>query len=508
MTDNVLYRSDCKEALNDLIDKGVKVDLIYLDPPFNSSRTYNLIYKNQGVTAQQKAFGDMWALTSQNRQMLLQFERILETTKEISELVKNFLKAWIAPLQEGDVQDQKMLVYLMYMTERLVLMKKVLKDTGSIYYHCDPTASHYIKMIMDGIFGRENFRNEIVWCYTQGGRSVKDFPRKHDVILRFSKTKKCFFNPSQIKIPYDLYSKKSSSSFTKQDADGRFYKEIFGPGKQKKYKYYQDEGKTPYDWWTDIHQMTGRTAVAEGSEALGYPTQKPIALLNRIVKASCPKGGMVLDPFCGCGTTIASAIENNADWIGVDISYDAIELIEKRVEKQVGLNSKGTYTLVDGSPETFEEYTHLDPFAKQDWLINKVGGFPNPKKSGDGGVDGELTIHLGIENGLDTWGKMVFSVKTGKQRTPLLVRELIGTVKSTGAAMGGLIVDADPTQGMETLAKSQGRLEYIFAERMPKNVYDKIQILIAQEIIDGNRFSTPPTLKAIRLHRGDAQLHL
>ena len=489
-TINKLYRADCKEAIQDLLDKGIKIDLIYLDPPFNSSRTYNLIYENEGVTAQHKAFTDTWMVTSQNQQLLIQFETILEGNEEISQVVRNFLKAWVAPLKMGPVEDQKMLVYLIYMTERLLLMKKVLKETGSIYLHCDPTASHYLKIIMDGIFGRKNFRNEIVWCYRQGGRSKKEFPHKHDVIFWYSLGSKWIFNPDRIRIPYEGTGGYQTSG-----------KGVTNKNTGKTYKP-NPLGKIPEDWW-DIPSIPPMA-----KERLGYPTQKPIALLNRILQASCSKDGMVLDPFCGCGTTIASAIENGVNWIGVDISYDATDVIKKRIKTQSGVDV-GLYEFIDGSPETRQEYERLDPYQKQDWLIRKVGGFPNPKKSGDGGIDGELTVYLGLDDkGQDQWGKMVFSVKTGKQRVPELVRELAGTVEGVGAVMGGLILDADPTPGMEMDAQKRGEIEYSFLPDMPKSHFQKIQIITSQEIIDGKRFATPHSLAAVQSYRENVQQNL
>jgi len=261
---NILYRSDCKEALEKLINDGVRVDLIYLDPPFNSSRIYNMIYSGgQGKAATQKAFHDMWSLTSQNYHMVMQFETILDSIPDISQLVKDFLKTWIAPLKNGAVEDQKMIVYLIYMTQRLALMKQILKPTGSIYFHCDPTASHYIKIIMDGIFGKENFRNEIIWSYKSGGAGKRWFSKKHDTKLFYSKTNDYLFNTLKYKRVLDK-----------------------SKGYDSRVKYYTNEKGESYrinimrDVWEDI----GIISPNSKKERLGYPTQKPLTLLDRIYR--------------------------------------------------------------------------------------------------------------------------------------------------------------------------------------------------------------------------------
>ena len=215
-----------------------------------------------------------------------------------------------------------------------------MKPEASIYLHCDPTASHYLKELMDAIFGRKNFRNEIVWCYTQGGRSKKDLPRKHDIILRYSRSKSYIFNIDTIKIPYELVSTKSADSFTKVDKDGRLYKEVYGSDRKRKYRYYKDEGKTPYDWWVDIPQVTGRASASKKSENTGHPTQKPLRLYERIIKASSNEGDIVLDPFCGCATTCVVAERLGRQWVGIDLWNRAHEVVLDRFRKE-GFSAKG-----------------------------------------------------------------------------------------------------------------------------------------------------------------------
>jgi len=482
---NLLYRCDCKEALNHLIASNIKVDLIYLDPPFNSNRNYSLIFKRKGVTSQQKAFADMWELNKRNRQMVLDFESIIKNSDEISPSLKLFLEAWIDPiLNSGTSKERKMLVYLVYMTERLVLMKQVLKDTGSIYFHCDPTASHYIKIIMDGIFGIENFRNEIIWGYRTGGNSKKWYAKKHDVILFYSKSKNWTFHSTKDEIVRQ-HRKYGHKSFKE-------YKDNLGY-----YRYC-----TRRDIWDDINAIVGQTDGhnQKNVKRIGYNTQKPIELLHRIVKNGSNPNDIILDPFCGCGTTIHAAVQNNNRWIGVDISSNTTQVIKDRL-KDIMVTQREDYIYIDGSPETKEDYDKMNAYQKQDWLINEVGGMPNQRKSGDEGVDGEMTMHLGVKAGKDLWGKMVFSVKTGDQCKPEFVRELVGTMKLKKAVMGGLIVDKDPTVNMEIIADKKGELEYSYAKGLPSLYFPKVQILTSQQIIDKMKFNTPPTQIQVQLHK-------
>lgn len=494
---NLLYRADCKYALEHLIENKLKVDLIYLDPPFNSNRNYNIIYqvpstkyqKNYSAKAVQKAFHDMWTMTCQTRQLVIDFQQQLDTTEELSPLVKTFLEAWIEPFLEDGKKDSAMIVYLIYMTERLILMKKVLKDTGSIYLHCDPTASHYLKVIMDGIFGRENFRNEIVWCYHgPGSPNMRQFNRKSDTIFWYSKGSKWIFNKEAVRIPF----KDPNQSLRRaMSVDGTFTKDDI--------EKYRAKGKIPENWWVI------RIAARSKKEYLGYPTQKPIALLDRIIKASCPEDGIVLDPFCGCGTTLESAITHKRKWIGIDISNNAIEVMRSRIENIVCDDTCTQYKkheIIHGNPETFEAYEKLTPYQRQEWTINTIGGFCNPKKSNDGGVDGELTVHGGFDKeGQDIWNKVVFSVKTGKQCNPVFLRELIGTMKLHNAVYGGLILDEDPTDKMLANATSQKKIKYQYAEELPPQYFDTVQILTSQQIIDGAKFDLPPSINKIKEYR-------
>ena len=449
----------------------MRADLIYLDPPFNSSRIYSMIFNAHTINAQHKAFHDMWDFHKRTRQLLLDFEGYLEQS-ELPPLFRDFMTKWLRILEQGNSEDRKLLNYLMYMTERLIRMKKILKDTGSIYFHCDPTASHYIKIVMDGVFERKNFVNEIVWCYKSGGAGKRRWARKHDVILMFRKTKEMYFNPIKEKSYMLEYSGENPKQTYYKDKKGRYTRTY------------------PKDWWEISILATS------SKERRGYPTQKPPALLNKIIKASCPPDGIVLDPFCGCGTTIAAADKNKMSWIGIDISGDAVEEIQKRL-LDVGVSSDA-YTTIEGNPETMVEYNRMTPFEKQDWLIRRIHGVPNPVKSGDKGIDGDMQVHQGFDGERDHFQKVIFSVKTGKQADPKHVRELEGTIRQHKASFGVLILDKDPTPKMEEAAEKQGKIDYQENPDSLKVSFQRIQMMTAQEIIDGKIPDLPRTLQAVR----------
>ena len=539
---NYLYRGDCKYIMQGLLEKDTRVDLIYLDPPFNSSRIYNMIFNGGGISAQQKAFHDMWNFTERAHQLSLEFMETIDQLNDIPQPFKDFIKAWVRILASGSASDKKLLNYLMYMTDRLLLMKRLLKNSGSIYFHCDAHASHYIKIIMDGIFDKDSFRNEIIWKSTNSPKAqTKGFGSQKNSILLYSKNSNPVFNKV-----YRAHDEKSLKPYRYDDNDGRGkYRvveiEAHGIQKSENRKRFKFLGRTaPYlykletlqKWHKEgiiyaskngrlskkqyLHEMEGvlvsdiwvdsEVPPIQSSEKRGYDTQKPITLLKRIIQASSNEGDLVLDPFCGCGTTVAASIELNRNWIGIDISGDAVNEIEARIKemKKVHMSDGCKYKVIESSPETMKEYKRLNAFEKQDWLIRKVGGFPNPKKTGDGGVDGELTIHLGG----DKWGKMIFSVKTGKQSSPELIRELRGTMQQEKAVMGGLILDVDPSQEMERKAETAGLLKYELEtlKGTAEQTYNKVQILTSQEIIDGKYFLHPPTLsqkKNADKHRGD-----
>jgi site-specific DNA-methyltransferase (adenine-specific) len=279
------------------------IDLVYLDPPFNSNRDYNLLTQesNSITVKNRKAFIDTWKWDETSEHALTQ---IRKSSPELHSLVKGLVNG---------LGNTPVAAYLVMMTPRLLEIYRVLKNTGSLYLHCDPTSSHYLKIILDRIFGVTHFRNEIAWSYKGGGRSKKHFARKHDTILFYTKSDTWTFNYRDI-----LVDRTNRTYFT--DENGERYWLKYG----KRY-YLEHEGKVPEDWWADIDPLHGPY-----KERLGYPTQKPLALLERIIKASSNEGDIILDPFCGCGTTLVAAEQLNRKWIGIDISRDAIEITEKR----------------------------------------------------------------------------------------------------------------------------------------------------------------------------------
>lgn len=288
---NNLYHGDNLAIMRTMHSESV--DLIYLDPPFNSNRNYEF------VSDQTHAFSDKWEMDDEK-------------------------EAWLKdiPICRGFFQDLRadnpqMLAYLIFMTVRLFEMKRLLKDTGSIYLHCDPSASHYLKVVMDGIFGVKNFRNEIIWGYTAPSSVKKHFPRKHDNILFYAKSSEIIFNYDAIRIPYKKLNTNGGSS-------------IGEPVTEKLRLILLAKGKIPESWWFDFSPV-GRLK----SERNGYPTQKPLSLLHRIIKASSNESDVVLDPFCGSGTAIYSAYINDRKWIGIDKSKRSIDLIQQTLDDKL-----------------------------------------------------------------------------------------------------------------------------------------------------------------------------
>lgn len=278
------------------------VDLIYLDPPFNSNANYAAPIGSEAAGAE---FKDTWTLTDVDIAWL---DLIEAKHPQLNRVIH-------AAMSDSDKS------YLIYMATRLLEMHRVLSETGSIYLHCDPTMSHYLKLVMDAVFGRGNFRNEVVWCYTgPGSPKMRQFNRKHDIIFWYSKGDKWVFNRDDIRIPHKkpIGAGGTSAKWAKSETENL----------AEKYR----KGKIPETWWADFSPV-GRIK----TERVGYPTQKPLALLDRIIKASSNAGDIVLDPFCGCATTLVAADRLQRDWIGIDISPKAAELVVDRIEADQGL---------------------------------------------------------------------------------------------------------------------------------------------------------------------------
>ena len=416
---NTLYFGDCLEVMRrDIADQSV--DLIYLDPPFNSKRLNNAFIGG----AQWAAFDDTW--------------RWSEAVHDWHELAAN---VDTAPVMEGlrrILGEGAMLAYLSYIGNRLVECRRALKPTGSIFLHCDPTASHYLKVLMDALMGQENFRNEIVWCYTgPGSPKMRQFNRKHDIILWYSRGTTWTFNGNDVRIPHRKLNTNRS---------GAMIADAMTPDKRDEYL---KKGKIPETWWPDFSPV-GRLK----NERLGYPTQKPLALLDRIVRASSNEGDVVLDPFCGCGTTIYAAHAAGRRWIGIDVSVNACKIIERRLKSAFdGLWSDVEFI---GMPKTLDDarmLAGLDKFRFERWAAALIDGMePNVRQRGDKGIDGRG--RLALRKGL--FCDAVSQVKGGKTGAPD-VRAFNGARLQAGADMGVFICFEDRvTQGMKDAAASAG----------------------------------------------------
>uniref|UniRef100_UPI0026335861 DNA methyltransferase n=1 Tax=Brachyspira sp. TaxID=1977261 RepID=UPI0026335861 len=484
---NKLFYGDNLDVMNNKIPNN-SIDLIYLDPPFNSNRNYNMIYTTntgQPVPEGAIAFCDAWELTEDKLDEIKEFANELETEDNNKEFA-DFWNAWVKVLK---YQNPKILAYLVFMARRLRVMRYKLKDTGSLFLHCDPTASHYIKIILDGIFGYKNFINEIIWSYQGTSQSKRFFKRKHDVIFFYSKNNKLYyFDAEAASEPISDFSK---SKYNKEDENGK-YKEIKHKD-GKVYKQYIKETMRMRDVW-EIPIIN-----AMSKERMGYPTQKPTELLERIIKAVTKKGDIVMDPFCGCGTTLDAAQQLNRKWIGIDICMLSGSLIEQRLKDNYPLViMKGKDYTIDGIPVTMEqvkELIHKEDTSKNEgryqfqyWAIERVKGFASSKKSGDGGIDGSIYFY---KDDKKTLGKMIISVKSSKTVTVSMIRDLIGTMENNKADMAGFICYAKPTQDMFNEARRAGyfKLQYnIF-----NTEYPKVQILTIEEILNNKDFELPFT---------------
>ena len=464
---NVLYFGDNLEILRKYIPDNC-IDLVYLDPPFNSKKDYNILFKENGGVeseAQIKAFTDTWHWT-----------QVAENTyHEI--VTKGPIKVGklIGALHDS-IGNNDVMAYLVMMTARLIELHRVLKPTGSLYLHCDPTASHYLKLVLDQIFGPANFRNEIVWCYTGPARAISTFPTKHDIIFRYSKGGKPTFNPDSIRVPY-------SESFIARrmytEGKGGIYK---GRVRTQEETEAYDKGKVPEDWWNDI--PTG--GQLSRKERLGYETQKPLALLERIIKASSNEGDIVLDPFCGCGTAVVAAQKLNRRWIGIDITHLAVNLMRNRLKDSF----PGIQFEVIGEPKDLASAKALarqkpdGRYQFQYWATGKIGARPlgEKKKGADKGIDG--VIHF-IDEVSGNVSRVVVQVKSGHIGVNA-VRELKAVAAND--AIGVLLTLEPPTSPMKVEAVDAG---YYHSPIWNKD-YPKIQILTIEELLHGKTVEMPP----------------
>ena len=471
MDTNVLYYGDNLDILRKYLDDE-SVDLIYIDPPFNSKQAYNIIFSETNGTSSQaqiRAFEDTWHWTEQTEQT---YSDIIDTAPpKVVECARDF---------RSFLGETDMMAYLTMMIPRLIELHRVLKPTGCFYLHCDPTASHYLKIVLDQVFGIKNFRNEITWCYETGGRAKKHFPKKHDTIFWYSKTSNYNFFYDQVSLPRDP-STMHEPIF--EDKEGRKYQRNIKEGKE--YRYYLDNGVLPNDWWTDVKALN-----PAAKERLGYPTQKPEALLERIIKASSNEGDVVLDAFCGSGTTIAVAERLKRKWIGIDITHLAIALIKYRLENAFDEDLK--YTVI-GEPVDVSSARALamqDRYQFQWWALSLIKARPvaGKKKGADKGVDGVIyfqDIDLDKPRKKITQ-KIVVQVKSGKVSVKD-IRELKTVVENQKAIIGVFITLNNPTKPMITEAVTAG-----YYERWTQR-YPKIQIRTIKELLQGKGIEFPRT---------------
>jgi len=449
-SDRVLYYGDNLDVMR-LHIEDESVDLIYLDPPFNSKATYNILFESKdgsAAPAQIKAFDDTWHWDMVAAE---QFHDVMAGGGRVADALHAF---------ETLLGRNDMLAYLTMMAPRLVEMRRVLKTTGSIYLHCDPTASHYLKVLMDAVFGAKHYLNEIIWSYSLGGVGKRWFGRKHDVIFFYSKSKKYSFYPERVRIP-------RSDEVLRRIETG-----------SEKATRSKGKDKLPLDVW-EIQALN-----AMSKERLGYPTQKPLELLERVVAASSNEGDVVMDPFCGCGTAIVAAEKLKRKWIGIDITHLAIGLMRHRLHDQFGKDIDLTVTGEPTSTQGATELAKHDKYQFQWWALGKVGARPSKedqKKGADGGIDGRLYF----DDDGQTTKQVVISVKGGKNVGVGMVRDLAWTAQSNKAEIGVLISIAPPTKPMRTEATKAGFYE------TPWGKYPRIQLLTVEDLFAGKNIEYP-----------------
>jgi len=467
---NTLYYGDNLDILRRYI-KDESVDLIYLDPPFNSNATYNVLYKEptgKPSEAQITAFEDTWHWTPETDKT---FQEIVKTAPAtVIEMMSAFRKF---------VGLNDVMAYLTMMCIRLLELRRVLKPTGSIYLHCDPTASHYLKILMDSIFGASHFRSEIIWRRSSGFKRVtaKKFPQKNDILLFYTKTDDHYF-----KTQYRPHKPEYIKRF-KPDKNGRLCRTDVNPTGGGTRTIYLDDVKGDIidSIWNDIYPVNPIS-----KERLGYPTQKPEALLERIIQASSEEGAVVLDPFCGCGTTITAAQKMGRTWLGIDITHLAINLIKWRLKNMFGLEPKKDY-LVVGEPEDLagaQDLFGLNRYQFQWWASSLINAKPygDKKKGADTGIDGWL--FFSDEEG--EYKKAVVQVKGGKTDVKD-IRDLGHVIDREKAEIGILITLQDPTKPMIKEALQKG---YYHSKTFDKD-YPRIQIMTIEELLAGKQPDVP-----------------
>jgi site-specific DNA-methyltransferase (adenine-specific) len=530
---NALYFGDNLKVLSEKLPDGTyvfpseSVDLVYLDPPFNSNRDYSVIFKEaggEGSGAQIKAFTDSWHWGSDARDALEDLTVTGVNEGRIPDDVGRLIDALVRGIGHNDMS-----AYLVMMAPRLLQMHRVLKRTGALWLHCDPTASHYLKVILDGIFGPAQFVSEVIWKRTSAHNDPKRPGRIHDVLLYYAKSSSKTWN-AEYRALDDSYLEKvyvysddrgryrlgdlTAPHFSKTRtvewrgatpsanrqwrysiaelerllAEGRVQLKSSGVPSLNGYKFYLDESKgvSLQDIWDDIFNVTGIS-----SEKLGYPTQKPLALLERIISVSSNEGDIVLDPFCGCGTATIAAQKLKRGWIGIDITHLSIAVMRSRLFDSFALAD----VPVHGVPADMESARLLAAESKdgryefQWWALSLIEARPlggERKKGADRGIDGVMTFseHNSIE-------RILVSVKSGKPSL-LHVKELIATLETEKGAIGVLIELDQPTSEMKRAAVEAGQYE----SELWGGMYERLQILTVEELLAGKKPNVPKFLAA------------
>jgi DNA modification methylase len=554
-TVNQLFYGDNLKVLRGGEIPPGSVDLVYLDPPFNSNRVYNILFDGVGdAQAQIQAFDDTWRWSNETEAAYDDMVQGGTLPPHVADCIEAF---------RGLLRESNLMAYLVNMAPRLYELHRALKPTGSLYIHCDPTASHYLKVLLDVIFDAKNFRNEIIWRRTGAHAPQRSFGPLHDTLLFYVKSSDYYFKV--LRRPYTL---EHVEKRYKQQPDGRWKFTSggnvltgagasggesgaewrgFNPTAKSRHwaipgfvteqmppefkdlgtlakleaayeaglveivpgnawptpvRYLKPGDGTPIsDIWCYEPGTSGVLAYTDDCidqdvaylgptdpERLGYPTQKPVGLLERIIQSSCPPGGLVLDPFCGCGTTLDAAIKLNRQWVGIDITYLSIDLIRNRLRQQFGDDIDDNYE-VRGVPADLAAAHALferSPFDFERWAVSLVRGTPNEKQVGDKGKDGVVRFATGKKSRASA----LVSVKGGKQLNPAMVRDLEGTVASAKDGEVGILITLQAhTKGMRDEAASAGNYVDPFGNHHPK-----IQLFTVEALLAGARPSLPPVI--------------
>jgi len=521
---NTLYYGDNLDVLRRYV-ADESVDLVYLDPPFNSNANYNVLFAEKDgsrAAGQIQAFTDTWTW---NQESEATYAGLVTAGGKVSDCMQAF-RTFLGPCD--------MLAYLVMMAPRLVELRRAMKPTASIYLHCDPTASHYLKMLMDSVFGAERFMAEVVWRRHNARSTEGRWPRLHDILLVYGRDQNCVFHRTMApadaaRMPHTLVTgpdglkyqsyELTGPGITKDGESGRGWRG-FDPSKMGRHWanapvvmeewdrlgliHWPKDGGFPRrrapepfdpqaravtvgDVWTDIDRIN-----QAAKERLGYPTQKPVALLERIVAASSNPGDVVLDPFCGCGTSIDAAQGLGRQWIGIDVTHLAINLMKQRLRDRYGLEpatvkKEGGYQVI-GEPTNLpdaEELAKSDPYQFQWWALGLVGARPvEQKKGADKGIDGKIVFQGDTPGKFET---VILSVKAGHAQRAH-VHELRGVVEREKAAIGVLVTMQDATGPMREDAVTAG----FWHSGLWNKDYPKIQLLTVAELLEGKQIEMPP----------------